>query len=122
MQPPVQLEYSPSGKRRLLLPNIWIHLAIVDEPELQDWRCWTTDINDKPDPNGFDWETFLVRFRALKSLVWNDGESVSLSDLHAGALINPTAFGGRRIRNRPLQIVTAKGWTKKLRRTRSISD
>ena len=109
----VQLEYSSSGKlRRLLLPYIWIHLAIVDEPQLQDWALLDyRDINDKPDPNGFDWETFLVRFRALKSLVWNDGENVSLSDLHAGALINPTAFGGRCVKNRPLQIVTAKGWT-----------
>ena len=109
----VQLEYSSSGKlRRLLLPYIWIHLAIVDEPQLQDWALLDyRDINNKPDPNGFDWETFLVRFRALKSLVWNDGESVSLSDLHAGALINSAAFGGRCVKNRPLQIVTAKGWT-----------
>ena len=109
----VQLEYSSSGElRRLLLPYIWIHLAIVREPQLQDWALLDyRDINDKPDPNGFDWETFLVRFRALKSLVWNDGESVSLSDLHAGAWINPEGFGGRCVKNRPLQIVTAKGWT-----------
>ena len=108
----VQLEYSSSGKLvRLLLPYIWIHLALVEEQQLQDWALLDyRDINDKPDPNGFDWETFLVRFRALKSLVWNDGENVCLSDLHAGALINPTACG-RCVKNRPLQIVTAKGWT-----------
>ena len=109
----VQLEYSSSGKLvRLLLPYIWIHLALVEEQQLQDWALLDyRDINDKPDPNGFDWETFLVRFRALKSLVWNDGEIVSLSDLHAGAWINPAGFGGRCVKNRPLQIVTAKGWT-----------
>ena len=102
----VQLEYSSSGKLVRLL------LALVEEQQLQDWALLDyRDINDKPDPNGFDWETFLVRFRALKSLVWNDGESVSLSDLHAGALINSAAFGGRCVKNRPLQIVTAKGWT-----------
>ena len=109
----VQLEYSSSGKLvRLLLPYIWIHLALVEEQQLQDWALLDyRDINDKPDPNGFDWETFLVRFRALKSLVWNDGEIVSLSDLHAGAWINPAGFGGRCVKNRPLQIVTANGWT-----------
>ena len=60
----VQLEYSSSGKLvRLLLPYIWIHLALVDEEQqLQDWALLDyRDINDKPDPNGFDWETFLVR-------------------------------------------------------------
>ncbi|CAJ1368032.1 unnamed protein product [Effrenium voratum] len=48
----VQLEYSPSGKRRrLLLPYIWIHLAIVDEPQLQDWALLDyRDINDKARP------------------------------------------------------------------------
>ena len=52
----VQLEYSSSGKLVRLL------LALVEEQQLQDWALLDyRDINDKPDPNGFDWETFLVR-------------------------------------------------------------
>ena len=68
-------------------------------------------IGKGPDPGGHDFEDFLVNFRALKSLAWTDGEKVGLSDLHAGACLQPSNLKGVQVINRHLEVVTAQGWT-----------
>jgi hypothetical protein len=109
----VQLQYNKERThRRLLMPYIWIHLAVTQYPSLQHWALMDyTAIGKGPDPGGHDFEDFLVNFRALKSLAWNDGEKVGLSDLHAGACLQPSNLKGVQVINRHLEVVTAQGWT-----------
>lgn len=109
----VQLQYNAGRtQRRLLMPYIWIHLAVTQSPSLQHWALMDyTAIRKGPDPGGHDFEDFLVNFRALKSLAWNDGEKVGLSDLHAGACLQPSDLKGLQVINRHLEVVTAQGWT-----------
>lgn len=109
----VRLQYNAARThRRLLLPFIWIHLAVTQCPSLQHWALMDyTAIGKGPDPGGHDFEDFLVNFRALKSLAWNDGEKVGLSALHAGACLQPSNLKGVQVINRHLEVVTAQGWT-----------
>ena len=109
----VRLQYNAARThRRLLLPYIWIHLAVTYCPSLQHWALMDyTAIGKGPDPGGHDFEDFLVNFRALKSLAWNDGEKVGLSALHAGACLQPSNLKGVQVINRHLEVVTAQGWT-----------
>ena len=109
----VRLQYNAARThRRLLLPYIWIHLAVTQCPSLQHWALMDyTAIGKGPDPGGHDFEDFLVNFRALKSLAWNDGEKVGLSALHAGACLQPSNLKGVQVINRHLEVVTAQGWT-----------
>ena len=109
----VQLQYNKARThRRLLMPYIWIHLAVTQCPSLQHWALMDyTAIGKGPDPGGHDFEDFLVNFRALKSLAWTDGEKVGLSDLHAGACLQPSNLKGVQVINRHLEVVTAQGWT-----------
>ena len=109
----VQLQYNKERThRRLLIPYIWIHLAVAQCPSLQNWALMDyAAIGKGPDPGGHDFEDFLVNFRALKSLAWTDGEKVGLSDLHAGACLQPSNLKGVQVINRHLEVVTAQGWT-----------
>ena len=87
----VKLEYNADRtQRRIRLPYIWIYLGVTragTSPELAKWSLYGYKDIRTGGGTGLDFEEFCWRFRALRSSVWEDGETVTIGDLHRGALL-----------------------------------
>ena len=110
------MEYDgDGGRRRIVVPFIWIYMeaARAGQDEfarewlLVDYRVLWKGL----DKDGDAFEDFCLRFRALKSRAFDDGAAVDLRDLHHGAILQPPDLRGLRITNRHLQIAVAAGRT-----------